>query len=451
MSAMKKIGFAAICLILACLFVFCSCANTAGGDGTTAPAIDVDNPVDYAASVRFDPNSGAIYSEVTVHAYVDGDTTHFTIPENVYEGGLLKARYIAVNTPESTGKIEEWGKKASKFTKEKLSTAAAIMVESDTASWDIDSTGSRCLVWVWYKADASSDWRNLNIELLQNGLAIASSSANNRYGSVCTSAIDQAKAQKLNIYSGQKDPDFFYGDAIELSLSEIRRNPQTYSGQKVAFEGVVTINSNNGVYVEEPDPELEIYNGMYVYYGFGLSGEGLEILSVGNRVRIVGTLQFYETGGTWQVSGLTYRQMKPDDPGNIQKLGEGYEPVFAPIDALKFKEGKLTVTDDGNGVKEYGYAELLEASTVSATDLKVKSVYTTETEGSSSKGAMTLTCETADGCEIKVRTVVLYDADGKLVTSDRFEGKTIDVRGVVDYYNGGYQIKVVSLNHITVH
>ncbi len=451
MSAMKNRTFPALCLIFACLFVFCSCANRSGLDGTAPPSVDVDNPVDYAASVRFDPNSGAKHSEVTVHSYIDGDTTHFTIPENVYEGGLLKARYIAVNTPESTGKIEEWGKKASKFTKEKLSTAAAIMVESDTASWDIDSTGSRCLVWVWYKADASSDWRNLNIELLQNGLAIASSAANNRYGSVCVSAIDQAKAQKLNIYSGQKDPDFFYGDAVELSLSEIRRNPAAYSGQKVAFEGVVTINSNNGVYVEELDPELEIYNGMYVYYGFGLTGEGLEILSVGNRVRVVGTLQFYETGGTWQVSGITYRQMKPDDPGNIQKLGEGYEPAFAPIDAQKFNEGTLSVTDEDGNRKEYRYAELLEASTVSATGLTVRSVYTTETEGSSSKGAMTLTCVTDDGCEIKVRTVVLYDADGKLVTSDRFEGKTIDVKGVVDYYNGGYQIKVVSVNHVTVH
>jgi len=438
-------------LLLAAFLLLCSCAGGSGSSTTDDPTAASGDPVDYAGSLKFDPAAGAKYSEVTVHAYVDGDTTHFNIPESVYEGGILKARYLAVNTPESTGKIEEYGKKASKFTKEKLSTALSIIVESDTANWDIDSTGSRCLVWVWYKPADGGDYRNLNIELLQNGLAIASSSANNRYGTVCMNAIAQAKAQKLNLYSGQKDPDFPYGDAIELTLSELRRNVEEYSGKKVAFEGVVTINNNNGVYVEEFDPELGIYNGMYVYYGFGLSGDGLEILSVGNRVRIVGTLQFYETGGTWQVSGLTYRQMKPDDPGNIRKLGEGFEPAFDAIDTANFNSGKLTVTDDEGKQTEYGYAELLQCSTVSCENLKVKSIYTTNNEGSSSNGAMTLTCTAADGSEISVRTVVLYDENNNIITSSAYEGKTIDVKGVVDYFGGGYQIKVFTAGHITIH
>ena len=450
MNTVKK-ATGVVCLILAAVLLLCSCAGGGQGGTTTAAPDTVTDPVDYAGSIKFDSSSGAKYSEVTVHAYVDGDTTHFNIPESVYEGGLLKARYLAVNTPESTGKIEEYGKKASKFTKEKLSSASAIIVESDTANWDIDSTGSRCLVWVWYKPADGGDYRNLNIELLQNGLAIASSSANNRYGETCMSAIAQAKAQKLNLYSGQKDPDFPYGDAIELTLSELRRNVEEYSGKKVAFEGVVTINNNNGVYVEEADPELGIYNGMYVYYGFGLSGDGLEILSVGNRVRIVGTLQFYETGGTWQVSGLTYRQMKPDDPGNIRKLGDGYEPAFAAIDTAKFNSGKLTVTDEEGKQTEYGYAELLQCSTVSCENLKVKSIYTTNTEGSSSNGAMTLTCTASDGSEISVRTVVLYDENNNIITAAKYEGKTIDVKGVVDYFSGGYQIKVFSDSHITIH
>ena len=45
----------------------------------------------------------------------------------------------------------------------------------------------------------------------------------------------------------------------------------------------------------------------------------------------------------------------------------------------------------------------------------------------------------------------LYDADGKLVTADRYMGKTIDVKGIVDYYDGAYQIKVFSANDITIH
>ena len=104
--------------------------------------------IDYAASVTLDMSSETVKQEVTVKAYVDGDTTHFHIPESVIEGGVLKARYLAVNTPESTGKIEEWGKAASNYTKEKLQSAASILIESDDSKWNLDSTGGRYLVWV---------------------------------------------------------------------------------------------------------------------------------------------------------------------------------------------------------------------------------------------------------------------------------------------------------------
>ena len=83
-------------------------------------------------------------------------------------------------------------------------------------------------------------------------------------------------------------------------------------------------------------------------------------------------------------------------------------------------------------------------------DLRVVNVYTTENEESSSKGAMTLTCEAADGSTVVVRTIVLYDADGALVTADAYMGKTLTVRGLVDRFDGEYQIKVFSVKDITV-
>ena len=73
---------------------------------------------DYAASVRPDRTGAAARQEVTVKAFVDGDTTHFLVPESVAAGGVLKARYLAVNTPESTGRIEEYGTKAAAFVRE---------------------------------------------------------------------------------------------------------------------------------------------------------------------------------------------------------------------------------------------------------------------------------------------------------------------------------------------
>ncbi len=434
-----------LCIVLG-MFVGCQPSDSTGAGTTSAPQIETK---DYVADLKLQMDSATLKQEVTVKTYVDGDTVHFHVPNDVMPGGVLKARFLAINTPESTGKIEEYGKAASKFTKETLQKAQSIIIESDNGSWNADSTGDRYLVWVWYRTAENEPYRNLNIEILQNGLAIASNSGGNIYGDIALAAIAQARALKLNVHSGQKDPDMYYGEAVELDLKELRTNVANYNGIKVAFNGIVTVNSNNSVYVESYDEETDMYYGMSVYYGFGLNGAGLKILDVGNEVRIVGTVQFYETGGTWQVSGLTYRAMKPDDPNNIQKLSDGHEPAFRLTDPERFVNGELDVTVDDE-VRTLPYGQLALSTSISMKNLKVVDVYTTTNEESSSKGAMTLTCE-VNGVTVSVRTEVLIGADGNLVTAEAYEGKTIDVRGIVDYYNGTYQIRVFSEKNITVH
>jgi len=450
---MKKISFLMMLCVAITLLGGCN-ANTDNADN--AGSAEQKEPetqetveyVDYAASVELNMSSNSAKAEVTVKTFIDGDTTHFNISESVMETGVLKARYLSINTPESTGKIEEYGKAASNFTKEKLSQATSIIVESDDSNWNADSTSERHLVWVWYRTDDSEPYRNLNIEILQNGLAIANSSAQGRYGSTCMEAIKQAKALKLNLYSGEKDPDFYYGEAVELTIKELRTNAEAYNGVKVAFNGVVTTNSDNSVYVEAYDAETDMYYGFSVYYGFGLSGEGMDILSVGNEVRIVGTVQYYEVGGTYQVAGVSYRMMKPDDPSNIQKLSEGHLPAYVLTDAETFVNGKreIVVAEEKQA---FEYAELALGTSIEMHDLKVVDVYTTTNEDSSSKGAMTLTCKVGD-IPVVVRTGVLLDADKNLITEDAYAGKTIDVKGIVDFYDGAYQIKVFSANNITI-
>ncbi|MBQ9930590.1 MAG: thermonuclease family protein [Oscillospiraceae bacterium] len=445
-----------LCLLMAlCLAagVLAGCGEPTNEPAATDPTTVTNPPtenVDYAASLKLDMNSATAKQEVTVKQFIDGDTTHFHVPSSLMPGGVLKARYLAVNTPESTGKIEEYGKKASSFTKEKLTSAVSIVIESDTESWEADSTGDRYLSWIWYKTEENGEYRNLNIELLQNGLAIASNSANNQYGTTCMAAINQAKAQKLNVYSGQKDPDFYYGDAVELTLKELRTNIEQYANMKVAFNGVVTVNDSQSVYVEAYDAETDMYYGMAVYYGYNLNGKGMEILTVGNEVRIVGSVQYYEAGGTWQVSDLNYRLMKPDDPSNIQKISEGNDPAFFATTADRFLNGQVTVTDDEGNETTNKYAAMAMSTSIEMKGLTVVDSYTTKTEGSASKGAFTLTC-VVDGQYVDVRTTVLTDKDGNLVKADVYEGKTIDVKGIVDYYNGTYQIKVFSADNITIH
>ena len=422
-----------------------------GGDKVTDGNDDFEE-VDYVANTKLDMTSGTLKQEVTVKIFIDGDTTHFNIDSETFDGSVIKARYLAVNTPESTGKIEPYGKKAANFTKEKLSAATSIIIESDNNSWNADSTGERYLVWVWYKTAESEDYRNLNIELLQNGLAIASNSGQNRYGETCLAAIAQAKTLKLNAQSGKQDPDHYYGTAVELTLKELRTNIVDYNGMKVAFEGVITKDYSQTVYVEEYDSELDIYYGMTVYYGYGASAKLLENLAVGNRVRIVGTVSYYEAGGTYQVSGLDYKIMKPNHPDNTQVISTGHSAAYNEVSAEDFNDKKVVVESEVEGEvvsKEFSLAQLLMNSSISMKNLQVVSVYTTTNEESASKGAMTLTCKVGNET-IYVRTVVLYDADGELVTESAYKGKNIDIKGLVDYFDGDYQIQIFSVNDIIV-
>lgn len=457
---MNKAFVKVICLVvLVCMMIsaFAGC-TPAGNGGTTGndPTQDQQGTegniqeIDYAAYLKLDMKSESVKVEATVDSFVDGDTTWFNVKEPVMGLHQVKTRYLGINTPESTGTIEEWGKAASRFTREKLSNAVSIILESDNSDWNLDSTSTRYLVWVWYKTSEDSEYRNLNIEILQNGLAIGSAARNNRYGDVCVKAIDQAKALKYCIYSGKQDPDFYYGAAIELDLKELRTNIEKYSGKTVAFNGIVTKNANNTCYVEYYDVESERYYGMTVYYGYGLSAAGLSILNVGNEVRIVGSVQFYEAGGTWQVADLEYRAMKPNDPNNIQKLSEGHSPSYSVVDPNTFLNGTITITDEDEGAKTFTYAELALSTSVSMENLRVVDARTTDDPESSSNGAITLYCEAADGTRIAVRTMVLHNADGSLVTQNQYLGKTINVKGIVDFFSDSYQVKVFNANDIEI-
>ena len=410
--------------------------------------------VDYAASVKLDMDSETMKQKVTVHLFVDGDTTHFEVPASIEPSGILKARYLGVNTPESTGVIEKWGKQASNFTKEKLSNAETIYVESDDANWNFDNTTShRCLLWVWYQPKGELYYRNLNIELLQEGLAIASNSGQNRYGETCMAAISQAKEQKLHYYSNEVDPLFYEGEIQEVTLKALRTTPEEFLNRTVSFEAVVVRGYNNSLYVQEFDEEDDLNYGTSVYLGYAADPDVLSFTKLGNRVKFIGSLQYYEAGGTYQVSGIKYNARKPQESCALVEEDVGAD--FCVIDPATFS-GKKTVTitsknEEGESQeeeKEFDYAELVMSTSITMEGLRVDKIYTTKS--GKSEGAMTLTCSAPDGTSVDVRTTVLVDEDGNMVTDDAYLGKTINVRGVVDYYNGAYQIKVFTLKDIAV-
>lgn len=445
--------------LLSLLLVLCLAAGCFAGCSQEGNPPEPTNPpeeqvVDYVSELKLNMGSNSLKQNVTVYSYIDGDTTHFNVPTSIDPDGVLKARYLCVNTPESTGKIEEWGKKASSFTKEKLKNATSIIIESNDDKWNADSTGDRYLVWVWYQPGEGQDYRCLNLELIQNGLSISCGTVAERYGDVASDAFQQAKRQKLHVFSGKDDPDFFYGDAYEVDLKHLRTNISLYENCKVAFEGVVTYNNNNSVYVENYDAETDMYYGISVYYGFE-TGALLNNLAIGNRVRVVGSVQYYEAGGTWQVSDVSYREFKPSDPGNTVPLDDEFHPAANRLtDPSVFTSSTVDVEtypsldSEETQTTSFKYANLALSTSISMKNLYVQSVRTTPS--GNSEGAMTLTCN-ADGVIVKVRTIVLRDENGELLTEADYLGKTIDVTGIVDYFSGDYQIKVFTTDAIIVH
>ncbi len=422
--------------------------------------------IDYVSNLKLDFSSKRVRTEVTVRQFIDGDTTHFNPKSNAQlnnsnydfpeSNGIIKARYLAIDTPESTGKIEEWGKAAANFTRSKLESAQSIIVESDSDKWETDTTGERMLSWVWYLPQGSNEYRNLNVEILQNGYAHGSKTGLNCYGEIALSSMAQAKAFGYHVWSKEKDPDFYYGAAIGLTLKELRTNIEEYNGKVVSFEGVVNALFENTAYVEEYDAELDIYFGMQVYLGFNSPGDVLSAMERGNRVRVVGTVSYYEAGETYQVSGLTYNFLDPEDETNTLLISKNNEPAFPVVEPSTFVNGKFNFIvektgEDGEVVtetKQFSYGQAVIGSSIAMNNLTVTSVSTTTNEASSNNGALTLTCQAPDGTVVKVRTEPFYE-NGALVTANKYKGKTINVKGIVDYYKG-YQIKAYRMDYITI-
>ncbi len=387
--------------------------------------------VDIASELKLDETSSRKRLVVTVDkkGFVDGDTTHFKGNAEIAEDGLIKARYCCIDTPESTGRIQPWGKKASNFTRSKLENAAEILIESETDKWNPDSTGSRYMLYVWYRPAAGEDFRLLNLEILQNGLSATKGFSGTIYENYFQRALDQAIKLKLDYFSDEKDPDFDYSTGTEVTLKELRTNSQEYKDKKVRFSGLVTKIDNNTAYVQDYDIEDNFTYGFDVYMGF----QTFDIIQVGNRVSFCGTVQYYETGDSWQVAGLQYYPLRPDHEGNL-RLEEENVP-FEPI--------PLTAEDISSNGNNY------ISTYCSMENLTINSIYTTN-NGGPNDGAMTLTCKDASNNTVSVRTSVLYDSQKNLIVEKDLLNKTIDIVGIVETYESKIQMHVYAYSDITI-
>lgn len=316
--------------------------------------------------------------------YVDGDTTQFTSYNGLY---TVKVRYLAVDTPESTSEIEEWGKAASLFNQSKLKNAKHIIVQSAAsakgnpeygypcyAPADID-TYQRSLAYVWYtdvEDPTIEDFRNLNLELVYEGYSLFNGEVSEMDPDFYQAFMDAsiiAEEQKKGRYAETWDDHYYYGHPIELKLSDIyderfyiQHEDGYYSMYcdeftKYTFEGVVTRTAGTAFYIQDTYDQNDRENSTYGLYVF--TNKSYYPVQVGNRIRVTGCLSYY--GGSYELTGISYNffnhaegdiEFVDDAEGN--HITESVDDLIIDATAEEISQGKYNavlvrlVDEEGN-------------------------------------------------------------------------------------------------------
>lgn len=136
---------------------------------------------------------------VTLSKCVDGDTAWFYLNEEE-----IKTRFLAIDTPESTNKIEEYGKEASNFTCDKLTSAKKIEIEYDINSDKTDKY-NRHLVWIFVDNELLQDL------IIKEGLGeVAYLYGDYKYTNLLQKSQLEAQEKKINIWSNNDYSIQFY-------------------------------------------------------------------------------------------------------------------------------------------------------------------------------------------------------------------------------------------------
>ncbi|MFW5894771.1 MAG: InlB B-repeat-containing protein [Bacillota bacterium] len=163
--------------------------------------------------------------EVSLQNCTDGDTARFS--------SVGAVRYLNIDTPESTGIVQEWGIPASEHMCELLEEAETIVVEAEPNPQvgRTDSTGDRTLGYVW------ADGRLTNLEMIERGYSKVRSAPQSKYGDYLYLADRNAENLGLRVH-GEDDPDFD-STRVDTTIEELNENPEDYYNRFVNIEGWV--------------------------------------------------------------------------------------------------------------------------------------------------------------------------------------------------------------------
>ncbi len=400
--------------------------------------------------------------KVTLDTCIDGDTAHFDAGSD----GKIKARYYGIDTPESTGKVQPFGRGASNFNKEKLEAAnenGTIVITGvhldEYVPPEFDSTGSRYVTLIWInteKKDAKpEELVLLNLWIVQEGWSNVKNVLDlPDFADTFYAAEKQAQALKLNLFSGEDDPLFNYGDYEDASLLDIKKeivasiqdpeHKNAYDNKKVRIVGTVAGYSNSILYIQNYDADADEYAGINFYVGMGEPSTAFK--TVGTYIECCGL----------GVDSDTFGFQLTDGNFNILSTAENVAKVLIPADenvdefalhTFEFKPGEL---------KEANF-EILNCSVELTEEVTVVGGYT-----NTDNNETTLYVEDSAGNELDYDIFVpfIYRPDPnnfRLKYDDYtdYVGQKFLIKGVYTYHRFssgriGYQINPSNSNDIVL-
>lgn len=456
-------------------------------------------------------NQSAI-GEVTLTSVTDGDTVNFVngrVDAKTSSENSKALRFLGVNTPESTARIEPWGVKASKFTKSVLWDAKnnkqkvySVVLQNDYSVWGVKEGNDRYLGFLWYKVNEDSPYRLLNLEIIEQCYSI---NELHEFSTFCPylDSFEQAyiDARKSGLrVNGEKDPGYDYTNSIvDVSIRDIRENYENFgisessgtagSGIRLRVTAVIVMFTGDNIVVRDvvnPYPNGE-YASIYVFSSITVKGIAAghavgEIITFvcrattyNNNIQLtdVQNSNIKTNPDNYIVSELkpsTYGLDYPSDwvnkPDKVNELkaaasakGWGYSlDAYDVVDSL----GAITESTRENFedyVGKFVTAKLTiregDANDEAAKSGEVTTDYFRYGESYNSStgkgvGSVTLFAKTLGGAKLNIRSLDYpgyYDHTSFKDNDDIAVGKTWYVIGTIAKYNDTYQLCIP--NNIT--
>lgn len=261
-------------------------------------------------------------SLATVTTYTDGDTTTFKDST----GSSYTIRYYGIDTPESTTKVQKWGKAASIFTKNKLKNASDIIIMGTNGedAPSKDSNNTRYLGYVWYRESSTDAFKLLNLELMENGFTKDFSvDTSSEYYDYFLRARNFAKEYSVRLWGTDED-EYYNEPPIETTLQEIvtdlkSDSPTLYDsettvGKRVSFEAYIKDRTTSGSIYYFIAEAVGDDGGLYTMTLLaGYSSETfVDVAKIGFLYKFVGAISTY--GNSYQIAiGGTYDATKSTD------------------------------------------------------------------------------------------------------------------------------------------